>query len=149
MQLTQTQLDAALGDMIATGGAFDPAATFVGVATAVNGQGLLTLMSDLTKATGAMATAVAVTAWSDVYHLGDGRSAVDGPLMTFAPANAGESQVLTAWYVGNLATSTVLYGYGAISPPAILTDEFHSWSIVLRLTLDPSGQWSAEVTFDG
>lgn len=149
MQLTQSQLDAALGDMIATGGSFDPAATFLGVGTALVDHGINTLMADVTKATGAMANALAVTAWSDIMHLGNGCSAVDGPLMSFSPASSSEAQTLTVWYLGNLAVSTTLYAYAPINPAVPLPDEFASWNIVLRLCLDPNGQWSAEVTFNG
>lgn len=149
MQLTQAQLDAALGDMIATGGSFDPAALFVGVGTAITQAGLDTDLADVTQATGAMATAKAVTTWGAIMHLLDGSSAVEGPLMTFHPANSGEAQTLQVWFLADAATPTVLYGYGLINPPVSLPDEFHSWNFVLRLTLDPNGQWDASVSWNG
>lgn len=149
MQLTQAKLDAALGDLIATGATFDPAAVFLGVATAIEPGGLATLLSDLTQATGAMATRQAVTAWGDTMHLVDGSSAVEGPLMTFAPASSSESQTLVAWFLADALTAGNLIAYGLIDPAVPLPDQYNSWNIVLRLTLDPNGQWDASNSWNG
>lgn len=149
MQIVQASLDAALGDIIATGKAFDPVTTFVGVGVGIADHGINTVLSDITQATGAMATAKEVTSWSDIMHLDNGCSCVDGPLMTFSPASSSEAQTLSVWFLADAATPTVLKAYGLIQPSVPLPDEFASWNIVLRLCLDPNGQWSAEVTFNG
>lgn len=149
MQLTQAQLDAALGNLIATGATFDPAALYLGVGTAIVQAGLQTQLSAITQATGAMATRQSIASWSSVYHLQNGCSAVDAPVKRFAPASSSEAQILACWFLASALTMGNLLAYGLITPNVSLTDASTEWAIVLRLCLDPRGQWSAEVTFNG
>lgn len=149
MQLIQGTLDGALADLIATGATFDPAAVFVGVGTAIVPAGLNTTLDAITQCTGAMATRKPITAWSDVMHLQNQCSAVEGPLMTFTPASAAEDQSVAVWYLADAATDGNLLAYGLVNPPVPLVDQFSSWNIVLRLCLDPTGTWSAEITWNG
>lgn len=149
MQLCDNALQGILAGITETGNIFDPAATYVGVATALTDNGQLTTMTDVTEGTGDLATRQAVTAWGSPYKLVDGRWAVDGPLMSFRVADNTEAQTITNWFLASASTAGTLRGFGLISPPANLPDEFAEWSIVLRLTVDPDGRWSAEITFNG
>lgn len=149
MQLTDTQMVAVLTDLTATDASFDPAKVFVGVATTLDDHGAETVQADVTYATGAMATRQAITTWGDPYKLNDGRWAVDGPLLSFRPASSSEAQALSWWTLSTLATAGVLRAYQPIAPPASLADEFAEWSLILRLTVDPNGKWSAEIAFNG
>lgn len=149
MQLTAAARDAILLNMTETGNEFDPVTCFVGVGTAIVNKGTATLLVDITQATGALATRQEVTDWSDLYVLTDGRAVVNGPLMTFAPASSAQGQTINCWFIASLATLGTLKAFGLIQPAVTLPDEFSSWSIVLRITVDPNGEWSAEVTFNG
>jgi len=149
VQIVAGLRDGIMADITATGGSLDPAAVFVGVGTAVNDQGLATLLSDITQATGALATRQEVTTWSSAYVLNDGRAVRDGPLMHFKPASSSEAQTLQVWFIADALTAGNLLAYGLIFPAVPLPDQFAVWSIVLRVTVDPAGQWSAEVTYNG
>lgn len=149
MQIVAGLRDDILTAITATDGPLDPAAVFLGVGTAVDNQGLQTLLADITQGTGALATRQAVTAWSAEYTLNDGRAVRDGPLMHFKPASSSEEQTLQVWYIADALTAGNLLAYGLIFPAVPLPDENAVWSIVLRVTLDPAGRWSAEVTYNG
>lgn len=149
MQITAATRDAMLANLIETGNVLDPVTCFVGVGTALNNQGIATVLADITQATGALATRQEVTEWSDVFLLDNGCAVVNGPLMTFAPASSAQAQTIACWYIASLATLGTLKAFGIIAPPVPLPDEMASWSIVLRVTLDPNGTWSAEVVFNG
>lgn len=149
MQMTAAIRNALLEALTATDAPLDPAATFLGVGTAITQSGLNTQLSDITQATGAMATRQAVTTWSNVFTLSNGTAYQNAPLKTFAPASASEAQTLTCWFIADALTAGNLIAFGLINPPIPLPDENSSWSIVLRVTLDPNAQWSAEITFDG
>lgn len=149
MQMTAAIRDALLEALTATDAPLDPAAVFMGVGTAITPSGLNTVLADITQATGAMAVRKPVTTWSDVFTLTNGTAYVSGPVMTFSPASSSEAQTLSVWFIADALTAGNLIAYGIISPSVPLADHSQSWSIVLRVTLDPSAQWSAEVTFNG
>jgi hypothetical protein len=147
MQLTLAQLEAIGAALIATDGPFDPAAIWLGVGTAISPSGLNTALSDITQATGAMATRKSLTAWVGPFVDGQGLLVYNGPLMTFKPASSAEDQTLAVWFLADSLTTGNLLGYGMILPPVVLPDETKSWSIVMRLTIDSRGVWSTEVSF--
>lgn len=148
-----TQTDAILAAWLAAavgeGGPYDPASLFLGVGTAVTDNGASTVLADITQATGDMATRQAVDAWSDPYKMADGRWVVDGPLLAFAPGDETEGQNLAVWFLASAAENGTLKAFGKISPAVPLPDENRHWSIVPRITIDPEGRFSAEVTFNG
>ncbi|HEX4614112.1 MAG TPA: hypothetical protein VH092_38370 [Urbifossiella sp.] len=149
MKLTATVLKAILAKMIATGGPFDPAALFIGVGTAYADNGQAEVLADITIPTGAMATALAVTPWSDPHMLNNGCWCVDGPALTFAPADSTEAATLAVWFYSTLATAGVLKGYQPIAPAVPLANEFSTWTIVPRLSVDPLGNWDFSISFNG
>ena len=149
MQLTAAQRDAVLADMIAAGKAFDPVAVFVGVYTAIADHGLNTVIGDLTPPPTSVAVRQAITAWSAVHELLNGCAVVDGPAMSFSPASSADATVVTGWYLASAISAGTLLGYGYFPSPVALPDQFSQAGIVVRLTLDPNGQWDANVYFDG
>lgn len=149
MQLTLATLEAALGDLIATGAQFDPATTFLVPFTAITDAGLATVLANLTLAPGTLATPVGVTAWGDPYGLAGGQEVVDGPPTVWAPASAADNCIIIGFAWVNSATPTVLKGYEYLGQPVILNYPNSSDTMVPRLCLDPNGQWSASVNWDG
>lgn len=149
MQLTQATLEQALNDLIATGKAFDPAATFLVPFTAIADSGLTTVLADVTLAPGTLATPVAVTAWGAQYGLIGGQQVVDGPPTVWAPASDADDCVVIGFAWVNSATPTVLLAYEYLETPVNLVYPNTSDTFVPRLTLDPAGQWSASINWDG
>lgn len=149
MQLTTATAEAIAAALVATDGVFDPAATWMGVGTAISPDGQNTVLADITQATGAMATRKTITAWSGPYQLEDGSIVYQSPLKTWAPASTSEAQTLVCWFLVDAATSGNLLAYGLIQPSVVLSGPLNSWSIVLRFLIDTAGNWSTEVTFNG
>jgi len=149
MQLTLATLMAALGDIIATGKAFDPAATFIVPFTGIADSGLATLLADVTLAPGTLATPVAVTAWGDQYGLIGGQQVVDGPPTVWAPASSADDCVVIGFAWVDSATPTTLKGFEYLETPVNLAYPNTSDTFTPRLTLDPNGMWSASVNWDG
>lgn len=149
MQLTQAALDGVLSNIISTGNEFDPASTWLGVATGIVDNGLATTMANVSPASGAMSARVKMSPWGSVQHLISGLSAVDGPLASFTPASSAEAQSLVAWFLATASAGGNLIAYSLINPQVNLPDQYHSWMLVLRLTVDPSGTWDVSVAFDG
>lgn len=149
MKQTDAVLQAWLDRATAVGGPYDPAALFLGVATAVNDMGASTVQADVTEGGGALATRVAVTPWSAAYKMADGRWVKDGPPCSFTPASAAEAATITHWFLNSAAAAGTLKAFGQIGEGVNLPDENHTWTIVPRLTIDPNGRFSAEVTWNG
>lgn len=148
MNLTATT-DAILTAIIATAAEFDPAATFVGVFTAITDRGPETTILDLVVATGAMAVGQAVTAWSAVYHEPGGQSVCDGDRVTFGPADATEAQTILGWFLSTTNAGGTLKMYGYFAAPVNLPDNNAKLSVIPRLLIDPTGTWDATVAYDG
>lgn len=149
MKMTAAVLEAILAAIVDTGAVFDPADTYVGVATAIDDQGQATAQSDVTYALGGAATRVLVTAWSDPYPLNDGRWAVDGPIAAFALTGADVNQIITNWTLSDAATAGVLKSWGVLNNPIELIADGAPLSIVVRITLDPDGRWDASIIWNG
>jgi len=149
MQLTAAQLRAQLAALIGTGDPFDPAATFIGLGTAVTGRGQNTALSDITLATGGQAATQAVTAWTGPFQSADGKWYMEGPLMTFANVSGDPGNTISVWYASSASTSGTLKGYGPISPAIVCPDQYHPVNFVMRVVVDDLGKWSAEVYWDG
>ena len=149
MQIVQLMLDGVMDAIIAEDAILDPAAVFVGVATAITPQGLATLLADLTEPNATAFPRQPVTAWSDPYNLNDGRRVVDGPLMHFTPDSTDHGATLVAWFLADAVTAGNLLAFGLIEPNIPLPGPGSVWSIVPRVTVDPDGRWSAEITYNG
>lgn len=147
MQLTAAQRDAMLADLIATGKAFDPAASFVGVFVAISDHGLATAIGDITPPPTSVAVRQAITAWGAVHEMLNGCAVVDGPAMSFSPASSTDACVVTGWFLASAITAGDLLGYGYFPAPISLPDEFSEAGIIVRLALDPNGQWDANVYY--
>lgn len=146
MQLVRDQIDAILAALIDTGGPFDEAATFVGVAQELVNNGIGTVIGDVTPPTGAAATRQAVT-WGTPYILNDGSAVVDSNAFNFAPAGV-ETGTVVAVYLATLATSGALRAFMVEQPPVTISLH-HTYSAVLRLVVDPRGRWSVSFSWNG
>lgn len=149
IQQTDAVLEAIINALIDTGGPYDPATLFLGLFSAVTDNGPQTVLADVTQATGAVATRVALTPWGAPYKLNDGRWVVDAPPAAFSPANAGEGQVVTGYFIASLAVAGVLKAWDLFDAPVNLVDEFSQVTVIFRLTVDPDGRWSESIVFNG
>lgn len=146
MQLVRPSIDGILGDLIAVGGTFDPAATFAGVGQVIDPHGANTVIGDITPPMGAAATRQAV-AWGTPYELNDGSAVVDSDPVTFTPAGIEEGTVVCV-YLATLAVAGALKAY-MMEAPAVNISAVHPYSVVLRLVVDPTGRWSVSFSWNG
>jgi hypothetical protein len=149
MQLTDATLHAMLSALIAADGPLDPAGTWAGLATAVADAQDETLMADVTPAPGALATRLPITTWVGPYRMNDGRWVVDSPVKTWTPASEAEGVTLTHWYLADALVAGALVGFGMFSPNLVMVDNSSRANLVVRVTLDPLGRWSAEMAWNG
>lgn len=149
MQLTAPQLADLLDALIIADGPFDPAAVFIGLYTAITPHGLTTVMADLTRPTGNLATAVALTTFGAPYTMTDGRRVVDAALKQFRPTTSADGITALGWFLADAATAGNLLAYKGLPAPVPLPDENSSLGIVFRLTVDPNGRWDASVEYNG
>lgn len=146
LQLVRDQIDAILAALIATGGPFDPAGTWVGVFQSIDPHGIDTVLGDLTMPTGAAATRQAI-AWGAPHVLTDGSAVVDATARVFTPAGAEEGSV-AGIYLADALTAGNLLAYAPEAPPVPI-DATHPYSVVVRLVVDPTGRWSVSFSWNG
>jgi len=97
MQLTQAVLFDSLDALLATGGPFDPAALWIGVASAIVNNGLNTVLADITPGVGTLAARKPITAWGTTYLTKNGLAAADGPITTFSPTTSADADTIVGW----------------------------------------------------
>lgn len=149
MKLVGATLEAILAVLTGAGGPFEAAAVWLGVAESIVDNGQATTLSDVTAATGAVATRTEITDWTQPFVLVDGRWAANGTAGTFRPASSAQSQTISAWYLADALAAGNLVAYGFFNGPIALPDENYAVQIVPRLTIDPDGRWSANVVING
>lgn len=149
MPITAVQRDAIMASISEATEAFDPAAVFVGVFTAIVDNGISTVMADLTLPSGAPGDVTAVTTWGTAYVMSDGRAVRDGPPIDFRPASSSEATTVIGWYYSSDDPPTELLEFGYFDDPIPLPDEFAVATVIPRLTVDPNGRWEANVVYNG
>lgn len=149
MQITNATQDAVAGDLVATGGAFDPVGCFIGVGTAIADKGSLTVLSDITQATGGLATRQEITTWSGPFTLRDGTVYYEGPRMIFHPTSGDAGSIIVVWFMATASTAGNLIGFGYITPPATLDNATDAWTFVMRLTVGTTAVGSDEIQANG
>lgn len=147
--IVATLRDGILAGIIEVGNILDPAAVFVGIFTAIDDNGVNTVLADLTEPAGDPGLRTAVTAWSAGYTMIDGRRAADGPLVQFRPADETEACVAIGWYLATAAAAGSLLQFGYFEAPVPLPDENAAVSVIPRITVDPDGRWDATISFNG
>lgn len=148
MQLTSFALASALEDLIAASGIFDPAAVYVGIYQSVVDQGLNTTFADITPCTGSLAPLQEVTEWGPVYTDKSGVEVTDAGVMRFQPTTEADAQTAAGIYLMSAATGGNFLGFVPFATSVVLNGPQNILSVVFRLTLDPTGQWDATVTWD-
>lgn len=149
MPITAAQRDAILASISEATEAFDPAAVFVGLFTAIVDNGYATLIGDITEPAGTGFARQAVTSWGTAYVMTDGRAVRDGPPLDFRPADDTEATTVIGWFYASLVTGGVLLEFGYFDAPIPLPDEFAVVTVIPRLTVDPLGRWEANVVYNG
>jgi hypothetical protein len=147
MQICRAALFAAAGDIVATAAAFDPVETFIGLAQGITDIGLNANLTDIVPGTGNLAVRKEVTTWAGPFALADGSPYYESPLMTWIPASSADAQIIVGFYLATLITAGVLMGYGVFPAPIQVVDATTPINFVMRLVLDATGQWSAEIVF--
>jgi hypothetical protein len=149
MPIVHHALDAALGDATATGGAFDPAATYVTLLTAITDNGVNTVLADLTEPTLADYPRQLVTAWGTAYRLTGGSPVRDGPLMQFRPPDNVHPIVVVGYAYVDASTAGNLLDFERLPEPVALNLTTDVLDIVPRVTAPASGPWFVDETWDG
>lgn len=149
MQLTQAALDAMLSLLIDADGTFEAGGVFIGVFAGINDVGLATVIGDITPPPTTVAVRQEVDAYSTPYSMLDGRRVADGPLMQFRPGSSADATTVIGWYAADSITAGNLLGFGYFDGPVALPDENSAVNVIFRITVDPTGSWSAEQVFNG
>lgn len=148
MQLTSYSLAKALEDLIAASGVFDAAEVYVGLYQTWTNQGLNTTMADIVPATGSVSNLVQVTDWSPVYLAKSGLEVVDAQTMVWSPTTPADAQTVQGVYLTDASPAGNLLGVIPFAANVSLAGPTSRLSVVVRLTLDPTGTWDATVTWD-
>lgn len=150
MEPVSGTLLALLHAAIATGGPFDPVASFIGLATAISNKGSATTLADLTLAPGTFATALAIATWGTPYTLDNGDWVVDGAVKKFTPGSGADDCTPVAYYVADAATAGNLRSFGLLPAGINLTfAPLKILSIVPRLTIPSGATYDVSVQWDG
>lgn len=148
--MTALERDAILAALIDTGGPWDPAATFVGVADSITDNGLATVVADIVPAPTSLAVRQAVTTWSDPHIKADGRAMVDSPSMRFSPTSSADATTIGAVYIADAITAGNLMFFENLGSPIPLPDETRTMTVIVRLVVDPiSGEWTSNIILNG
>lgn len=135
--MTAFERDAIMAALIDTGGPWDPTTLYIGLAEAINDNGIDTVMADVTEPAGTAGDRQAVTTWTGAHVKTDGAAMVDSPMRTFRPTDYTEATTVSYWYVADAATAGNLVAFGPIAPPISLPDEDYAVSIVLHAIVSP------------
>jgi|SRR5882672_1020732 len=146
--LTRTSTDGILADMIATGGIFDPAATWVGIGSALVDNGVNTVTANLTEDT-TNYPRQPITAWGTPRVLIDGSAVVDSGLHHFVPPDNVHPTLIVVFGLFSALTAGLLKEFVLVTPPIGLTVTTDQWSLVVRLRVNPAGEWDVSVSWDG
>lgn len=148
MQITQAVLFDSLDALVATGGPFDPAALWLGVASVIVNNGLNTVLADITPGIGTLATRKAIATWGPTYLTKNGLASADAPALTFTPTTSADADTIVGWYLADALTAGNLVGFGLLPLPVTLNGPENILTIAMRLTQDPLGRWDATVSWD-
>ena len=149
LNLTQQTLDAIITGMIGTGDAFDPAATFAGVATGITPSGLSTVLADVTQAVGDIAARKEVTTWSGPFLLQNGQQVYESGILRFQLGDSDAPQTIAVVYIATSATDGDLIGWWVLDTPIPLTVPDDEVAFVIRITGPVAGPWDVSVVWDG
>jgi hypothetical protein len=144
--LTPFQRDAILSALTAVAAPWAAAGTFVGGYVSVDDKALNTVLADFVLPPGALATAVAVTAWGTAQVKADGRAVRDSQPFVIRPASVAEATSIAGIYVADAATGGNLKDWWAFPSPVPLTDETQAITVILRVVVNPTGgRWISAV----
>jgi hypothetical protein len=146
--LTRLGADGILAEMIETGGTFDPAATWVGIGSALANNGVNTVTANITEDT-TNYPRQAITTWGTPYVLADGSAVVDSTIKIFVPPDNVHPTIVVVTGLFSALTAGNLLKFDAVYPPISLSTTLDHWNLVVRLRVDPAGQWDVSVSWNG
>lgn len=149
MQLTEATLQAIAAALIPTSGVFDPAATYVGMATALTPLGLATTMAQVTEAIGTGFARKLITSWAGPYELEGGAIYYEAPAQIWHLGSSDAAQTVVWFFLNTASTAGNLIAFAMLAAPWIASTPLDALTFVMRVVVDPTGQWSAEVSFNG
>ena len=148
MQLTSYALQKIATELIAASAIFDPTKVFLGVATAIVPSGINTAISAITPAPGSLAPLQEITNWGTPYLAKNNLEVVDSGIHTFSPTTPTDAATIVGWYIMDAASAGNLIGFGFLTVPVTLAGPQNQLSIVLRISVDPSGTWDVSMDWD-
>jgi hypothetical protein len=149
MQMCRAALAGALTDITAAAAELDPAAVFVGIASAIVDNGVDTVLADVTQPAAASYPKTAVTTWSTLSDLVDGSPVRDSPIKTFRPPDNTHPTTVSYVILTTLAVAGDLIAFFPVNPSVNLAVTTDSFSVVVRVMLDATGRWDASVKWNG
>lgn len=148
MQLTSYALQKIATELIAASAIFDPTKVFIGIATTIVPNGINTAFSAITPAPGSLAPLQEITTWGTPYLAKNNLEVVDSGIHTFSPTTPTDAATIVGWYIMDAANGGNLLGFGFLTAPVTLAGPQNQLSIVLRLSVDPSGTWDVSMDWD-
>lgn len=149
MNVTPRLAKAILNNAVATGGALDPADTFLGLYISGPTVDPPIDTGDFTLPDATDAPAKLVNAFTTPVLLDDGRWCVQGDALTWRLPDADNAFVAAGWYVADALTGGNILAYQPFNSPISLPNADRSITIVFRPAIDPADSWEASVVIDG
>jgi hypothetical protein len=149
MQPVHISLDSALTDLTATGGTYDPAATWLVIFSAITNNGPDTVLADCTPATIASYPRQVLTSWGSVYHLVDGSAVRDAPAKVFVPPDDSHPTVIVGYGLVDSATVGNLLAFTVLDTPISLNLTTDHYTIVVRAVMPALGELFLEEAWNG
>lgn len=149
MKFTEQTMQDIANSLLVVDGAFDSAATWLGVFTAISQHGQDTVLADLTEGTGGLAARQQISGLGGPYRMADGRWYLESEAQVFRVADDTEPQIVLGWFLVDDDAGGQLLAWEFLPQPVPLNDQFDNLTIVIRYTIDPDGRWNSAVTYDG
>lgn len=149
MQLVHEAIDTALANLIATDAAFDPEAVWIGIFSAITDNGVDTVIGDLVMEADADYPRQTLDAWGTPYRLSNGSPVAEAGPFHFAPPDADHPTVVAGYALFDAVTAGNLVGYVILDEPVALNVPTDNFSVIVRLQLPASGDYSRDVTYNG
>lgn len=130
----------------AAGKVLDPADVFAGLYIDGPTPSPPVTVDDFTLPDATDVPAKAVTAWTDPFELIDGRWCIQSNLLTWRLPDADNAFAAGGFYLADALTGGNVLTWVAFGTPINFPDENSEYSLVVRLVLDPTGEWDASVS---
>jgi len=148
-QVTLQMLEGVASDLRKTGATFDPATTYVGLATAVVNNGVNTVLSNLTEATYTGYARALGSPWAGPYQLNTGSTYFQGVMNKFVGPSDDSGENIVAFFLVDAETAGDLLYFVVLDTPVGLFSTLDALDVMLRIEQDAAANWDASIIANG